>query len=176
MRNFVIFFMAISSLCFAGEKSEIVMASGKTVSDCNSFNELRNTESLLEDSMNMLASSEYLECSLVSNLEQVSSVEEFIHVLNKNLRIRQFPLSLGPQVDRKSLLNEKFNFDGKFSLKYEKDLHKISITYKGKISEGRHLVWVVDEILDATYRAYYPAVVVVSSDRFAVEPYYGGGF
>ena len=176
MRSYFFALMMISSVCFAGEKSKIAMESGKVASDCASYNKLRASERILETSINKLVSSEYLECSLTRGVEQTSNVDNFIELLMNSVRIRQFPLSLGPQINRKTLLKDKFDYNGKFSLEYENGQHHIRITYKGKISEGRHLFWVTDEILDATYRAYYPAVVVSSHNGFVVEPYYGGGF
>lgn len=176
MRLLLTTIFAVTTCSAALAKPAITMQSGKVAEDCSSYNELRYSERPREDIKNKLVASEYLECSLASNPTPVKNSVEVLQQFNQQLRIRQFPLSLGPRVSRRDLLKLKFTYADNSSLIYVDGNHHVSIALKGEIAERRYLVWVTDEILDATYRSYYPAVVVRNGTDFKVEPYYASGF
>jgi hypothetical protein len=152
------------------------MESGKVVSNCTAYNQLRESESILETTNNMLVAAEYLECSLSSKLNKKNNSSDILANALDIVRIRQLPLSLAQQVGRHDVLKSKFVFDGEHSLKYDKGHHNVVISIKGSLSQNKYLLWVTDEILNATYRAYYPAVLVVNGSDYIVKPYYASGF
>lgn len=152
------------------------MESGKSTSNCTGYNKLRKSETIRESTDNMLVSAAYLECSLPLKLHKQNNYSELLANALNFVRIRQFPLSLAQQVERLDLLNSKFVLTGKNSLEYVKGHHNIVITVKGSLSPNEYLLWVTDEILNATYRAYYPAVLVVNKSNYVVKPYYASGF
>ena len=110
------------------------------------------------------------------DLKQVDRTIDVITAIGKDLQIRTIPTSLGPQVDRKAVLNDKFVFDGQDSFLFSEGNHNIVITLKGQIKPGEYLFWVVDEILDTTYRAYYPLIIEVDGNEIKAKPFYLGGF
>ena len=157
-------------------KTEINFQSGRTASDCASYNQLRKSEHLAETVNNMIVASEYLDCSLSPNLIHLPSYKPLLVQINDQVRIRQFPLSLGQMVERNDKLKVLFMVKGNDTLSYEKETHNVQIAVKGMLTNQKYLLWVVDEILDATYRAYYPAVLSVDNGLFEIEPYYASGF
>lgn len=176
MRKFILLLLFASLGVLAIAKPEIRMESGKTASNCTVYNQLRESEAILESTNNMLASAEYLECSLPLKLHEQKDYSELLANALNIVRIRQFPLSLAQQVERQDVLNSKFVFTGTNSLEYVEGHHNIVITVKGSLSQNEYLLWVTDEILNATYRAYYPALLVVNKSNYVVKPYYASGF
>lgn len=176
MSKFIVLLAFISLNVMATDKPEIKIESGKVISNCTGYNKLRESEKILETTNNMLVSAEYLECSLSPNIQIRNNYSELLDKVLEVVRVRQFPLSLAQQVDRNAVLNTLFVSDKTYSLKYDKGHHNVAITIKGSFSKNEYLVWVTDEILNATYRAYYPAVLVVSGSNYAIEPFYESGF
>ncbi|WP_462169720.1 hypothetical protein [Pseudoalteromonas xiamenensis] len=120
----------------ASTKNEIVFESGAIVSTCDEYNNLRASQRIAETTSNMIIASEYLECSQMPDLKRVDSPIDIITPISKGLRIRSIPTSLGPQVDRKAVFNDKFVFDGQDSLRFSKDEHSIVLTLKDKLSRA----------------------------------------
>ena len=174
MRKFL-FLLFISLSFFANAKPEIKMESGKTASDCITYNQLRETELISESVDNMLISA-YLDCSVPIKLHNEHDYSALIANALNIVRIMDFPLSLAQHVGRQDLLNSKFVSTGNNSLEYAKEHHNILITVKGTLSQNEYLLWVSDEILNATYRAFYPAVLVVNKGGYLIKPYYLSGF
>ena len=160
----------------ATDKPEIRMESGKVVSNCNDYNKLRKSELILETTDNMIVSAEYLECSLQSKPYKENNYSELLDNILVVIRIRQLPLSIAQQADRQDVLKSMFTSDGEHSLKYDKDHHNVTISIIGSLSQNEYLLWVTDEILNATYSAYYPAVLVFTGSNYIVKPYYTSGF
>ena len=176
MRKIGLIVLVLSFCACAGAKTEISFQSGRTATDCTSYNQIRKSEPLVETVNNMILASDYLECSLSPNLLHFPSYKSLLFQINEQVRIRQFPLSIGQMVGRNDKLKVLFMVDGKDSLTYEKENHNVKIVVKGMLSDQKYLIWVVDEILDATYRAYYPAILTVDNELFEIEPYYASGF
>ena len=176
MRILLVIACMISFVANASTKNEIVFESGAKVSTCDEYNSLRASQRIAETTSNMIIASEYLECSLVPDLKQVDRTIDVITAIGKDLQIRTIPTSLGPQVDRKAVLNDKFVFDGHDSFLFSEGNHNIVITLKGQIKPGEYLFWVVDEILDTTYRAYYPLIIEVDGNEIKAKPFFLGGF
>lgn len=176
MHYFLIILCLISAAANAAPKNEIRFESGIKVSTCDKYNSLRETQRIAETTSNIMIASEYLECSLVPSLKPVQKSKDIILAVGKLLRIRSIPTSLGPRVDRKSVLGDKFIYDGNDSLVYSESEHNVTISLKGEVEPGSYLFWVVDEILDASYRAYYPVIIDLYDDEVKAKPFYHSGF
>lgn len=176
MRRFGFIVLAFLFCVCAEAKTEISFQSGHTASDCASYNHQRKSERLADTVYNRMIASEYLECSLSPSLRHLPSYTLLLIQVNEQVRVRQFPLSLAQMVDRNDKLKALFMVQGNDSLAYEKENHNVKIGVKGMLTDQKYLLWVVDEILDANYRAYYPAVLSVDNGKFEIEPYYASGF
>ena len=176
LRLFLILVIFIIPIANADEKSEITFVSGETANECVSYNSQRANEDIRDTINNMIIASEYLECSLSDSLKVVGNPEEIISQIYENVRIRSLPTSLGPSVPRNSLLSEKFELVLPNKIVFETKSHNVNISIKGVLSGNRYLIWVVDEILDATYRSYYPAILLIEGEQINVLPFYESGF
>ncbi|MGX5175336.1 hypothetical protein ACUR5C_15055 [Aliikangiella sp. IMCC44653] len=176
MRILLVIAYLFSFMASASTKNEIAFESGAKVRTCEKYNSLRASQRISETTSNMIIAAEYLECSLMSDLKQVDRPTEVIAPIGKELRIRSIPTSLGPQVDRMAVLSDKFVFDGHDSFKFSEGNHNIVLTLKGQIKSGEYLFWVFDEILDATYRAFFPLIIEVDGNNIKARPFYLSGF
>ncbi len=169
-----IFFISIS-ICYA--QNEIKMDNGQKANNCNIYNKLRESHKVREGVNNDLISSEYLDCSITPDLKQVKNSPEILQAMYHKLRVRKLPTSFSQSVSRKDTF-----FDAGFtitpdSIAYQKEDRNFSITLKGKITDNKYLIWVVDEILNGTYRSYYPAIAEISdNDNINITPYYQSGY
>lgn len=176
VRNLVFLCCLVSFITFASPKSSVILESGEVVNNCNEYNKYRQYSRVKETINNQIAAGEYLECSLISTLETRSGYNIILKEMLSNIRVRQLPLSVGPRAGRKDKLNTLFSLSGEDSLLFEENDHHIRLRIKGLMSKDVYLVWVSDEILNATYRSYYPALMHVAGNKFKVSPYYQSGF
>lgn len=160
-------------------KTIIEFENGQKVKNCADYNRLRATIFIKETVNNMMVQSEYLDCSLPSLTESIENTSTILDHIAKNMLIRSIPTSLGPSAERSDTL-AKAGFKASLTqptIKYTKNDHNVVITLKGKISEDTYLIWVIDEILNSTYRSYYPAKIRIdSSGKITPLPYYNSGY
>lgn len=183
--------LLIAFIASCSAKTPVELSNGTKVDNCTDYNVQRKALRIKEHVNNILFSSEYLECSLNKPLLPVDNPKATLALIAKKLKARQLPLSIGPSVDRKATLHtaglvvsttsNSLIFDKEN--KSNKDSNRnLVIILKGKLSTNQYLVWVVDEILNATYRAYYPAIITITAgaadddDTVTAAPYYAGGF
>lgn len=172
-----ILFVALTASCSA--KTPIELENGEIVDNCTSYNKLRESFTIKESTVNSQTSSEYLECSIKKELANTENPASVLDAIKVSLRVRKLPLSIAQSVNRKDTFNDAgFNVDLKSnSLNYEMNNSNIVISLKGRLTESEYLIWVVDEVLDATYRSYYPAIIKISKDGMVTaSPYYNSGF
>lgn len=160
-------------------KEAIEFEDGQIVDQCKDYNRLRDIL-LVKDSIdNMIVQSAYLDCSLPSLVNSVDNAPFILDIILNKMLVRSLPTSLGQSVEDDSTLavsGFKISSENN-SVEYIKEDHNIVIVLKGKLSGNTYLVWVYDELLNSTYRAYFPAVVEVSmDDDIHVRPYYKSGY
>lgn len=172
-----ILFFASTTSCSA--KTSIELENGGIVDNCTTYNKLRESFTIKESTVNSLISSEYLECSIKKGLANTENSASVLDAIKVSLRVRKLPLSIAQSVNRKDTFNDAgFNVDLKSnSLNYEMNNSNIVISLKGSLTESEYLIWIVDEVLDTTYRSYYPAIIKISKDGMVTaSPYYNSGF
>ena len=172
-----ILFVAFTASCSA--KTPIELENGEVVDNCTSYNKLRESFTIKESTVNSQISSEYLECSIKKELVDTENSASVLDAIKGNLRVRKLPLSIAQSVNRKDTFNDAgFNVDLKLnSLNYEMNNSNIVISLKGRLTESEYLIWIVDEVLDATYRSYYPAIIKIAKDGMVTaSPYYNSDF
>ena len=160
----------------ANAKHAIEFVSGAQATTCKQYNLLKDKEDIKEGNRNMMIASEYLECSLPSSLKLVKNPKNIMSFIGKNLRIRDIPTSLGASVDDTTVIFDKLKFDGKNAFILNDKYYYINLILKGKISVHSYLFWVVDEVLEGTYRVYYPFIVKIEGKTVIAKPYYNSGF
>ncbi len=153
------------------------MLDGRVTNNCEKYNSLRNEVGLLSTNRNRSVAGEYLECSYLLAKEDINNKREFLDKIYKNVNVSQLPLSLSNKVDKNSSFNNlgwKVSYkDG--SIYYEQDDINIVI-FLEKVIEDGYLIFVIDEVLKGTYRAYFPANLIVKGTIFLVEPLYKSGY
>lgn len=182
IRSSIVIALSVSTQMFAFDisaKEAIEFEDGQIVEQCEDYNRLRDSL-LVKDSIdNMIVQSAYLDCSLSSLVNSVDSPPFVLDIILHKMPVRSIPTSLGQSVENDSTLamsGFKVSLDHQ-SIEYTKEDHNIVIVLKGELSGNTYLVWGYDEILNATYRAYFPAVVEVSTDnKVQVRSYYKSGF
>ncbi len=159
-------------------KTAIEFEDGQVVENCVDYNRFRETLLVNETVANMIVLSEYLECSLPSVTGRVDEPSILDSIVKKML-IRSIPTSLGPATDDNdtlAMVGFKVLLDQK-AVEYVKDDHNVTITLKGRLSDDTYLIWVVDEVLKSTYRAYYPAKIKIGNKGLVTStPYYTSGY
>lgn len=160
--------------------SDLVMADGSKVSNCEDYQLARQTQLVEETVSNQILLSEYLHCSLAETMaidvKDASSIAQQL----MNLRVRQIPLSLAQQYGRKTIMVDADFQQSNEQLLWQDGYHKVSIQVKAKAydTQNRYLIWVSDVISDAQYHAYYPAWVDLpqDSDEITAMPIYQSGY
>ncbi|MCH1921270.1 hypothetical protein L9G15_17745 [Shewanella sp. A3A] len=176
MRHLLLLACLLTPLAHAAPKTAISMASGASVTDCEQYNALRATENLEETTVNMMIASEYLECSLTPAPQPVAQPQVVLQQIAEQLPIRAIPTSIGRRADKNMVLNAMFTLSDEGTLRFSEQQHIIDIRLKGQLSEHSYLLWISDEILDRTYRAYFPFVVEQTDDGFSARPFYASGY
>lgn len=160
-------------------KSIIEFEDGQKADNCADYNRLRENLLVKESVNNMIVQSEYLDCSLPSLTESIDDASIVLDSIAKNMLVRSIPTSLGPSVKRgDTLAMAGFKVSlTRLAVEYTKGDHNVGIVLKGKVSDDTYLIWVVDEILESSYRSYYPAKIEID-DEGNVEsiPYYKSGY
>lgn len=160
-------------------KTAIEFENDQKVENCADYNRLRKTLFLKESVGNMIVQSEYLDCSLPSLKGGVDNALFILDSILKNMLIRSIPTSLGPSTedgDTLAMAGFKVSLPQQ-AVEYVKGDHDLVINLKGKISDDTYLIWVVDEILKSTYRAYYPAKIKIDNNgHIEPLPYYKSGY
>lgn len=182
IRTRILILLAIAlqgcSLC-SYAKTAIEFEDGQKVENCTDYNRLRETLFIKESVDNMIIQSEYLDCSLRSLTGNIDDVSFVLDSIAKNMLIRSIPTSLGPSTedgDTLAVTGFKVSLTQQ-AVEYASDDHNLVITLKGRISDDTYLIWVTDEILKSTYRAYYPAKIRIDNKgNITPYPYYKSGY
>ncbi|WP_417761424.1 hypothetical protein [Shewanella sp.] len=176
MRNLLLLACLLTPLAHAAPKNAIVMASGASVKDCEHYNALRASENIAETTVNMMMASEYLQCSLTPTLTPVDEPAAVLQQIADQLRIRAIPTSVGRRAGENMVFSAMFNISEQGTLRFSEEQHIIDIRLKGQLDDHSYLLWVSDEILDRTYRAYFPVVVEHQGENFSARPFYASGY
>lgn len=179
LMNKVILFLFLFLFMSKGlvAKEAIFLENGIKVDNCTDYNKYRKFYELKLGVNNEILSSKYLECSIDENI-YLSVDSTILSHLYEKLRVRQFPLSIGPKTSRKLKFKDVgFILDYKnASISYKNEIEDVYITIflKGKIinKTDSYLLWVYDEKFMATYRAYYPIIVRINKDDIDILPFY----
>ncbi len=169
--------LGVSGGCYSN--TPIELQNGASVDNCSDYNEARKQSKIKEQSRNVSISSEYLSCSLLPEVEPIVEAESILKLINRKLKVRSIPTSLGMSVGRKDTFEAAgavLNAD-KQALEIVSDERNFKIFLKGRLN-GKLLVWVVDELSQGAYRSYYPALLSVSEDEESVlvSSFYESGF
>lgn len=179
-RILILLAIAIQGCSFGSiAKTAIEFEDGQKVENCTDYNRLRETLFVEESVNNMVIQSEYLDCSLASLAGNIDNVSFILDSIAKNMLIRSIPTSLGPSTeDSDTLAMTGFKVSlAQQAVEYVEDDHNLVITLKGRISDDTYLIWVTDEILKSTYRAYYPAKIRIDNNGDVTpSPYYKSGY
>lgn len=156
---------------------EIEFQDGAKTSNCTDYNRIRATQGIASDTQNLGISSEYLDCSLAWGGVNIASSDN-VEPIAKALRVRQFATSLNQRIESDSdtfvKLGATYNA-AEHALKFLESDQYVNVTFKQKKGSS-YLVWFEEVIQIGTYRAFYPAIVVVDGSNIDVKPYYASGF
>lgn len=159
-------------------RSAISLENDQSVSNCIEYNLARATHRIKETVFDSLIASEYLSCSLLNTTALEPTNIAVIQQQLLQLRVRQLPWSIAQLFGRNTRLNEAGFMLQNDVLVWYQEQHTVQVQLKAKHADiqQRYLIWVLDEINDASYRAYYPAWVSIFPERIDVTPVYASGF
>lgn len=103
--------------------------------------------------------------------------DEIFDKLYAEFDVSKLPLSISQSVTAKATfksLNWKVDKKG-LKIEYSNDDMNIVISLERKTKNG-YLIFITDEILNGTYRSYFPAELIVDNNTISVRPIYKSGW
>ncbi len=170
-------FIAWASVGESKKYSDINMADGRSVNNCTDYNSARDEVSLDESNDNMIVSAEYLVCAYDFSIGSLAQQDEIFDKLYADFDVSKLPLSISQSVTAKATfksLNWKVDKKG-LKIEYSNDDINIVISLERKTKNG-YLIFITDEILNGTYRSYFPAELIVANNTISVRPIYKSGW
>ena len=162
----------------------ILFENGEVAANCEEFNTLKQNYRVEETVNNQNLTVHYLPCSLDGDAKMNSgSFKVDVEVLENimtGLKVRQLPTSLSQTVTPEDTFKDAgFEIDTESnSLTLTGDPNRnFRLILKGQQNANAYTLWVFDEILDASYKSYYPVNVTLNDDgSIDTSPVYESGY
>lgn len=174
---FILFFITSSNAAEPLKHEKILMADGRSAETCMEYNSMRSEIALDESVSNMILSSEYLECAYEFSAGPIDTSDKFIDRFYSDFDISKIPLSIAQEIEAGTTLKTlKSKLDRKNQrISFGNSRRNLVFTFERKTKDG-YLIFIIDEIFDGNYRAYFPAEVVEKNNSIQVRPIYKSGW